>query len=148
MQAFWIKPKKNSKSTPYLITFSQSQTPATIYVPGERPVKVYPYLPRPLFYWNCLEYTHSAKRCQNPSRCIRCGEDYQIAECENATSRCYHYYKGSRAGDRNCSKQKQEDEICKIRYKEKVSYNIAKQKYLKRETTITINLCSQTEGRE
>ena len=37
-QAFWIKPK-NSKSTPYLITFSQSQMPATIYVPGEDRLK-------------------------------------------------------------------------------------------------------------
>ena len=139
VQAFWIQPKNSilTDLTPYLITFSQSQTPATIYVSGERPVKVRPYLQRPLFCSKCLEHTHSAKRCQNPGRCIRCGEDYQIAECENATLTCYHCNEGHRAGHHCCKKQKQEDKICRIWYREKVNYNIAEQKYFNRETAST-----------
>ena len=67
---------------------------------------------------------------------MRCG-DHQIAEYENATPRRYHCNKGHLAGDRNCSKQNQEDEIYRIRDKEKASYNIAEQIHFKRETSST-----------
>ena len=67
--AHWIRPR-NEESKALLITFNESRTPSSLYIPGETRVRVYPYLDRPLLCNNCFGYGHPAKYCKNSQRCV------------------------------------------------------------------------------
>ena len=54
-----------------------------------------------------------------------------MEECTEQRLKCYHCGDDHQVGDRSCPTQKREEGISQIRYKEKVIYNVAKQKYLK-----------------
>lgn len=129
VHAQWIKPK-NSNCQPVLLTFDRSSPPPAIEVPGERNnVKVYDYISRPLSCVNCLEYSHSKKKCENPARCKKCSMLHTPDQCSSPTELCYHCNGPHQALTRNCPKQKQQQEVTAIQHKEKVSWPEAWQKF-------------------
>ena len=87
---------------------------------------------KPLFCIKCQEYTHTEKRCRNSERCRLCAGPHKSTECKEKVPKCYHCGEEHSPGSRNCPKQIQEEEICSIQHKEKVSWNVARQKYLAR----------------
>ena len=112
--AHWIK-TRNKKSNAIQITFAQSVVPRTIYIPGERQLKVYPYMARPLLCVNCWGYGQSAKSCKVQERCQECGEGHKVTECEKEIPECVYYGESHRVRYRECPKHKVEEGICKLK---------------------------------
>lgn len=128
-QAHWIKPK-NDDCKAFSVSFNQTRTPNSIYIPGEQSrTKVYEHFPRPLFCKNCLEYNHTKNHCPNQIKCQNCTEEHLTENCTQQAAKCLHCGAPHRSGDKNCPKQKQESSICSIQYKEKISWPSARQKY-------------------
>jgi len=125
--AEWIKPR-DEHTKPLLLTFNSSTPPYTIEIPGER-LKVYEYLPRPLFCKRCLEYAHTQKRCGNAQRCQRCSLAHKTENCRSGNLKCFHCEGDHPAGSSKCTVQTREQQITLIRYKEKVSWPEARQRY-------------------
>jgi len=129
-KANWIRCREANTSA-FLVTFKNPHCPAYIQIPGEsRQSKVYEYRPRALFCTNCLEYSHKDKRCTNPTRCSNCTEYHSQSTCRNLSVACLHCDQPHKTGDRRCARRLQEEEIVAIQYKEKLSWPMAKQKYL------------------
>ena len=120
MKANWIRPK-NSNNTPLLITFAQPWPPKTLTIPGEQTFStVYEYKERRLWCGNCLEYSHSKKRCTKDPRCRQCSEQgHTEGECENVEIKCYQCKEERFANSKNCLIYKQEEEICQIQNRKK-----------------------------
>ena len=72
------------------------------------------------------QYTYQKK--ENAGKCR---EEHKVEECKEQRLKCYYCGDDHRVGNRSCPTQKREEGIRQIRYKEKVSYNITKQKYLR-----------------
>jgi len=125
--ADWIKPR-NEHTKPLLLTFNTSTPPNTIEIPGDR-LKVYEYLPRPLFCRKCLEYSHTLKRCTNAQRCQKCSLAHKTDECQIESLKCFHCEGDHPAGSSKCIVQEREQQITLIRYREKVSWPEARQRY-------------------
>jgi len=128
--AHWIRPK-NQNSKPFLITFRGNNLPESLKIPGERAnVPVYEYKPRPPFCQNCLQYTHSTKRCQSGEiRCRRCSGAHPTRQCVSDTTSCFYCEESHMAGSKQCPKQIEEEEIINIQYKQKISAKQARQQY-------------------
>jgi len=125
--AEWIKPK-NEHTKPLLLTFNTCTPPSRIELPGEK-VKVYEYLPRPLFCRRCLEYTHTHKRCSNAQRCQKCSMAHETNECHSENFKCFQCEGNHPAGSPKCPIQEREQQITLIRYRKKVSWPEARQRY-------------------
>lgn len=129
IKATWIKPKSSS-SVPFLLTFNASKCPSTIKIPGEpHETTVYAYKPRPMFCKNCLDYSHTVKRCENKTRCDKCSLPHSSKDCDTTEYLCHHCEGNHKAGSRECERQKQEEEITAIQHNEKIHWIHAKQIY-------------------
>jgi len=129
-RAHWIK-CRNERSSAFILTFPVPSPPSSIYIPGEnKRTIVYESKPRPLFCKKCLEYSHSAKRCSNDSRCGNCAEPHPTDSCRAQALKCLHCEQPHRTGDKSCKKQKIEEGIVAIKYQERITWPQAKQRYL------------------
>ena len=126
--AAWIK-SRNSNSRPFLLTLGSTTTTNYIDMPGEvGRTKVYEYRQRPMFCNNCLEYTHSKKKCRSDVPCCRRCAGTRITEnCTSNSPRCFYCKNGHFTGSKNCKNQQLEEEILSVQTKEKVTFRQAKQ---------------------
>lgn len=128
-RADWTR-TRNLTTTAFMITFKTTNPPAYINIPGEqKEIKVYEYLPKPYFCKQCLDYSHNKKHCTFSPRCAKCTGTHQTETCEAVNVKCLHCDGPHTAGDKACKRRRQEEEITLIKYKEKVNWPIAKQKY-------------------
>ena len=88
-----------------------------------------PFNNRPMLCRNCWKYGHTSKRCkdENPT-CQRCGEHgHPLEDCKSEQTKCIHCGGEHKAGDRDCRRQKYEQEVLNVAQREKVSIPRAKQ---------------------
>ena len=63
IRANWLK-SRNEYAKPFLITFSSTNLPDMLRIPGERPTKVYKYYNKPMLCYLCMHcqsYSHTYK---------------------------------------------------------------------------------------
>jgi len=91
---------------------------------------VYEYLPRPSFCRKCLEYGHREKFCEGMARCSKCSShQHSTANCDSPAIKCLQCDGAHKTGDRACKRQRQEEEINAIKYRERLSWNDARTQY-------------------
>ena len=125
--ANWIK-TRNNNAKPFLITFNQPNILHSIIIPGQGRVSVNEYKNRPMFCTTCLEYSHSRKNCKNNLKCKICTGNHISDNCTKNPS-CMYCSGGHRTGATVCQKQREEQAICDIQQRKKVTWTMAKQEY-------------------
>ena len=79
---------KNITSTPFLLTFKETELPRLKEIPGEQAkTKVFEYYKWPISCMICLKYWHTVKRChESKATCASC--IWQGDNKDKCTSRC------------------------------------------------------------
>lgn len=128
-----IKKRVNNtvRNTPLLVlSFYGTQLPTTVYFGLCRiPVKV--YYPYPMICFNCGDYGHSRKTCQNCGVCLQCSQTHELAEgdkCQN-TPHCLHCKNEHAITSRDCPKYKSEEKIIRIKVDQGISFPEARRIY-------------------
>lgn len=121
-RADWIKPR-NGKAMAFLVTFKKSELPNFITILGEQSkTKVYPYIQKPTKCRRCQQYLHTAKYCNSEViACGKCSLDHLTETCTSASLKCYHCGDGHATGNRNCPKERTEQEIKSIQVQRKTT---------------------------
>ena len=104
------------------LTFDKSELPSRIKF-GYKMFRVFPYIPRPRFCTNCLEYGHPTKFCRSSTKCPRCA----CTDCVNIGGSCEKEQKcgncqGSHTSDdKNCKMFERQKQLMEIITQERLS---------------------------
>ena len=116
------------------LTFKGQHCPTKVTICEWLHCKVFEYIPNPMRCFQCQKFGHVSKNCKGKKRCGNCGGEYH--ENCGEPSQCLNCGGDHAAYDRSCPQWKQEKEIQKIKVKQNISYNEAKNR-------ITSNRVSQ-----
>ena len=120
---------KNTKKEPtntFFLTFSMTDLPQWIWV-GYLRVRVDPFIPTPLRCFKCQHFGHHSKFCRSTEVCRLCGKAKHEGDCPQA-AHCVNCEGNHPSSSKECPRFKEEQEIQKIRVKEKCSFSEAKAK--------------------
>ncbi|XP_055604698.1 uncharacterized protein LOC129752933 [Uranotaenia lowii] len=124
--------KKQKVNTPMMVlTFGSTRLPKEIYF-GWIKVSVRTYYDSPIFCKNCLNYRHTKKRCDQPSRCTRCAGDHSNKDNNcNEVFRCPHCPEGNNehsAAGRKCPLYRHEEAVIRCKTDESISWAEARKR--------------------
>lgn len=115
----------------YFLTFSTSQLPDYVNI-GYIRCRVYPYIPNPMRCVNCLQFNHKKDKCENPTMCANCGDQYHLADekskCEKPL-KCVNCLGEHNSLDRRCPEYKKNKAINRIKVIEQLSIYEARKVY-------------------
>lgn len=128
-----IKKRVNDtlQNTPLLVlSFHGTQLPQFVYF-GLLRIQVKAYYPYPMICFNCGEYGHSRKMCQNCAICLQCSETHEVVQGEkcNRTPHCMHCKKEHAVISRDCPKYKSEERIIRLKVDRGISFPEARRIY-------------------
>jgi len=132
-KAFWIE-TKNITATPLILTYREKEPPKFLNIIVEQSkTKVFDYFERPMMCQDCLDYGHTAKRCQKSTPiCAKCNtKGHSKKKCRKNETICQHYEDDHQSFSRKCPRYKLEIEVIKIQTRERVSKSEAKRRLLK-----------------
>lgn len=110
---------RNKENTAAIVlTFNRAVYPKDVKV-GVLRVQTRPYYPNPMLCFNCFEYGHPSRICQNPKRCFNCSQTHEERDCE-AAAFCRNCEKDHRPSNRQCPIYKLENDIIRT----KIDFNI------------------------
>ena len=90
---------------------------------------VYNYRNKPIICANCQVYGHTKKWCKSEEKvCRRCsGRGHEQRDCKAEKPSCFHCQGEHRVGDRECEKERTEQQILDIQDQQKVTVMRARQ---------------------
>jgi hypothetical protein len=131
-----VKKIGKEKSRSYKVVLDMLEIPDRVKILGaNRSFPISPYIPNPLRCFKCQKYDHSNSTCRAETyTCQRCGGDhtnkrFKVSsnnekiltwECSEKPH-CIHCKQSHEAGDADCIRQKQQQEINKTMVKQKLS---------------------------
>lgn len=136
-----INIRKDNKIIPtkhIILTFDTPNLPQSIKA-GYLNCPVRPYIPNPLWCFQCQRFGHSKASCRGAITCARCSSPGHESDNCTAPARCVNCGKDHPSYFKSCEKWKTEKEIQTIRTKQKISYPEAKKIVLSLSPTVGIS---------
>lgn len=125
-RVFITKESKKVPTNTLFLTFALTDLPKWIKV-GYLQVKVDPFIPTPLRCFKCQRFGHHSKNCKSEEMCRFCAQIKHEGECLQP-AHCVNCDGNHPSSSRECPKWKLEQEIQKVRLRDKCSFLEAKAK--------------------
>lgn len=127
----------NLINTPlHILSYNCPEIPKYVKV-GYLQIETTLYIPSPLRCTTCQKYGHGKKRCADVQGVATCGKCAEKITTENLHNNCNKAEKCANCSEshasysRDCNVYKQEAEIIKIKTVDRISFQMARQKYLR-----------------
>lgn len=96
-------------SMTFLVTFEGRNRPSEIEI-FSCLTKVHPYIPPVSQCLQCLRFGHKSTQCRSKCRCVNCGKDHAVKDCEEETC-CIYCHGEHSAINRNCKEFERQNRI-------------------------------------
>lgn len=81
------------------------------------------YIPKPLRFFNCQRFGHTAKNCREQRRCARCGGDHEFGKCGGGVQpKCCNCGGAHNVAYVRCEMMKRENNFQKIKTERRITY--------------------------
>lgn len=105
-----------------LIEFDEESIPKKVFL-GFMSYLVRMFVPKPMRYFKCQRFGHTAKNCNRQRRCARCGGDHEYGECgEGVPPKCCSCGGAHSLAFSRCKVMRQEVNVQKLRVEERMTY--------------------------
>ena len=111
------------------ICYDSPNLPEHIKV-GYQRFKVSVFIDAPWQCFNCQRFGHNAANCRSQQRCLLCGRNHKLSECEGKTrpnfnTKCANCGGAHAANYGGCQKYKEAKQVEKVRSEKRLSYSDA-----------------------